>query len=142
MRGRHWAITIGVAIVSGAVVVSLTPRGQGQGTTQRMEPLGACVASHPVAGGNCYLYVVASPNVMSIFENDVLAASYQLPRAPEEGLAYSPRYTIYAGRNEPVVGGNAYCYVYDRQNGSVYVFVNARYSGTQPLPETGDPLQE
>ena len=141
MRGRDWALMVGVVVVSGAVIVSVTPRGQGQGTRIGMEPLGACVASHPVAGGNCYLYVVASPGI-SIFENGVVAASYQLPRAPEEGARYGRRYTIYAGRNEPVVGGNAYCYVYDRANGCVYVFVNAKYSSTETLPETGDPLQE
>jgi hypothetical protein len=141
MRGRHWALIVGVVVVSAAVIVSVTPRGRGQGTRVGMEPLGACVASHPVAGGNCYLYVVASPNVISILENGVLAASYQLPRGPE-GLVISPRYTICAGRNEPVVGGNAYCHVIDRANHCIYVFVNARYSGTETLPETGDPLQE
>jgi hypothetical protein len=140
MRGRHWALVIGVVVVSGAVIVSLTPRGQGQGTRYIIEPLGACVASHPVAGGNCYLYVVVpSTNVISILEDGTLAASYQLPQTPGD-VAGFPRYTMYAGRNEPVLGGNAYCHVIDRCNGCVYVFVNATYSVTQPLPETGDPL--
>ena len=124
-----------------SAVLTLTPRGQGQGTRYIVEPLGACAASHPVAGGSCYLYVVVPrTNVISILQDGLLAASYQFPEAPG-GVSHFPRYTMYAGRNEPVVGGNAYCHVIDRCNACVHVFVNAEYAATEPLPDTGAPLE-
>jgi len=127
-------LVVGLAL--GVVVVgALAVRGGSQDAGQGAATHAACETARPAAGGAVYLYVVDEvADVVSVFENGTLAASFRLP-GHDEGVGW---YTVCSGSAEPVAGGQAYCFVIDPFAHQVHVFRNAEYVGAEDLPTDGD----
>ena len=138
MQIKRWALLVAGAVGLSALVIAMSAgRGGGQGTPPTPEfRKAACVTAQPVDGGKLYLYVVDEMSqIVTILEDGVLAASYQLPENDQH-----PQHALVTGRSEPADGGQAYCFVIDQANGTVYTFRDAKYAGAQPLPQTGQKL--
>ena len=137
---RHVSTLLAAGLALGVVIVgALSVRGRSQDGQGMPQPIQAvCETAKPVAGGGAYLYVVdPMVNVVSVFENGAIAASYQLWDHPG---GHTGAYTVCSGSAEPVADGNAYCFVIDRESRKVHAFRDAEYVGTEVLPTEGDKL--
>ncbi len=138
MQTKRWAPVVAGAVGLSALVIAMSAgRGGGQGTPPAADLYkAASVTAQPVDGGKLCLYVVdETKQIVTVLEDGVLAASYQLPEKDQHH-----QHTLVTGRSEPADGGQAYCFVIDQANGAVYTFRDAKYVGSQPLPDTGQKM--
>jgi hypothetical protein len=136
MQGRSWVVlAVGVAVLMAVIVGAVATGGRAQPMPEPATIFqAAAVASQPAQGGKVYLYVVdGTREILSVFEDGVLAASYQLRvRAGD-----SHRYTLTAERSEPVDGGQTYCFAIDQHDGTVHAFRGTERLGSETLPDAG-----